>query len=1094
MSKRQRNSDRSDNGFSEWGGYMDAKKAKLTAQFAKDAISAVNYADGENRIFNEVAIFVNGYTVPSADELKLLMIKYGGIYHHYYDSKKTTHVIASNLPNCKFKQLKTIKVVKPEWIVDSISAKKLLDYKNYLLFTDLSNTQPRLLFRNKISYEDCGSVDNNPNLFKPCGNEDVNLNVKLFEEKNFLKVDLNVEKNVNFNTTEDSCIKYSSVNENSKEEVIGYEEKKFVPENLVENFPNNSENFSRHLINNKLNNPKSNGYNKNYSVIQGSKSRMTASDENFLSEFYNNSRLHHISTMGATFKQYITQLRSKSNREFPGRRAIKNWLNAKKDTYLPSENGDSGDEEILCDNMETVGLKTKVIMHIDMDCFFVSVGLRNRPDLKGQPVAVTHAKAKGHSDIHLRKEADFKAEMSLYKDRIRSKLKLKTSTSETDESDPGSYINDPSVSNFNWVSMINETDSMSEIASCSYEARKAGVRNGMFLGQALKLCPDLKTIHYDFDSYKDVSYTLYNTVAEYTLDIEAVSCDEMFVDCTKLLEEVSCTPMEFGSFLRKQLKDKTGCPCSAGFGGNRLQARLATKKAKPDGQYFLMPQNLMNFMKDVNVADLPGVGKALSFKLKNMGVRTCLDLQCYNLSELQSEFGIKSGLALYNHCRGNDDRDLSFGHVRKSVSADVNYGIRFQDQNEAEKFLHQLSCEVRNRLLDIHMKAKCITLKLMVKAKQAPQQTAKFLGHGVCYNLSKSSSFTVAISDITVISREVVSLYRKLQVLPTDLRGIGIQLTHLVPDSYDKTKNAVLDKFLKPKDHLNNVYENKELKNEGLKELNFSSKTKVTSSSKVNKYFMKKPHSHDSAKKNSTKICKSSHLDEAVLSELPEDIRLEIINNSELINQNVLNFNNLSNSQDKILEIYKSESTIKKNLCKNLSRESMSDVFYNRTSQFRNNKDISSQENQNVSKPVAFYTLDDVNEKSQRRMNVNYLEHSSKMINSETSGKTELNNSFIEDDQVLLNQVRDMVRSWVNEELLPQLSDIKMIFSLIAKFIYKHRLSDLRIVLNTLFRSVKKKRYHDPWKEAYTTIIKLVQKAMTLEYGGELKLEHSMDV
>lgn len=59
-----------------------------------------------------------------------------------------------------------------------------------------------------------------------------------------------------------------------------------------------------------------------------------------------------------------------------------------------------------------------------------------------------------------------------------------------------------------------ENQSMSEIASCSYEARKAGVKNGMFMGTALKMCPNLHTIPYDFEGYKEVAYTLYNTIAE----------------------------------------------------------------------------------------------------------------------------------------------------------------------------------------------------------------------------------------------------------------------------------------------------------------------------------------------------------------------------------------------------------------------------------------------------------------------------------------------------------------------------------------------------------------------------------------------------
>lgn len=66
-----------------------------------------------------------------------------------------------------------------------------------------------------------------------------------------------------------------------------------------------------------------------------------------------------------------------------------------------------------------------------------------------------------------------------------------------------------------WFSNIGETDSMAEIASCSYEARKFGIKNGMLLGQAFKLCPILKTIPYDFEGYKEVSYALYNHIAKY---------------------------------------------------------------------------------------------------------------------------------------------------------------------------------------------------------------------------------------------------------------------------------------------------------------------------------------------------------------------------------------------------------------------------------------------------------------------------------------------------------------------------------------------------------------------------------------------------
>lgn len=77
---------------------------------------------------------------------------------------------------------------------------------------------------------------------------------------------------------------------------------------------------------------------------------------------------------------------------------------------------------------------------------------------------------------------------------------------------------------------------MSEIASCSYEARAVGVRNGMFLGAARKLCPDIYCVPYQFEQYRQVSQRLYDILVTYSHEIEAVSCDEAYIDVSETLE------------------------------------------------------------------------------------------------------------------------------------------------------------------------------------------------------------------------------------------------------------------------------------------------------------------------------------------------------------------------------------------------------------------------------------------------------------------------------------------------------------------------------------------------------------------------------
>jgi DNA repair protein REV1 len=326
-----------------------------------------------------IAIIV--ITVPCADSLKRMMMQHGGTYHHY-QTDSTTHVVASNLPNCKMKLLRTLKVVKPSWIVDSVQKGRLLDYRKYLLYT--SRAQTRLDFGQK-----------------------------------------EVERATLVQETKASC-------ESNK------------PGNLMQtDLPTANVTEGRNSSNATARN---------------------ASEPNFLSEFYSHSRLHHISTMGALFKQYVAQLREMSDGRFPGQERLREWGTRNNNSH----NFSGG----------------RVIMHIDMDCFFVSVGLRDRPHLRGLPVAVTHAKG-NNTSTHQRKGVDRVFEFNYYNQKAGLQA----------------------------VTDVDEADSMSEIASCSYEARKCGLKNGMFLGTALKLCPNLKTIPYDFEAYKQVSQCLYDTIA-----------------------------------------------------------------------------------------------------------------------------------------------------------------------------------------------------------------------------------------------------------------------------------------------------------------------------------------------------------------------------------------------------------------------------------------------------------------------------------------------------------------------------------------------------------------------------------------------------
>lgn len=103
----------------------------------------------------------------------------------------------------------------------------------------------------------------------------------------------------------------------------------------------------------------------------------------------------------------------------------------------------------------------------------------------------------------------------------------------------------------------------------------------------------------------------------------------MYVDISHILQTTGLTVNEWADHIRAEIMEKTGCSCSTGFGGNRLQARLATKKAKPAGSYYLQPDDVEAYMYNISLQELPGVGRATLSKLKSLNFVTCGDLQVY---------------------------------------------------------------------------------------------------------------------------------------------------------------------------------------------------------------------------------------------------------------------------------------------------------------------------------------------------------------------------------------------------------------------------------------------------------------------------------
>ncbi|XP_028412709.1 DNA repair protein REV1-like [Dendronephthya gigantea] len=672
----------------DWGGYMQAKIRKLDKQF--DFIKTQkNDNSSLNGLFKNVVIFVNGYTEPSSDELKQLMKRYGGGFQHYYSRSKCTHIIATNLPNSKIKELRGEKVVHPDWILDSIKAKKLLAYHKYLLYgagKDYGEILSK--FDKPLPHSVCSVAhENHASVTDTITSDSREKN----EESESSVSGLYQVDSKQTTSNENSDVLRSSLKSDDKSLLEYAVESKEKCYQSSSGLVNDKKTAQRNLKKGSI--PK-------------------AGDANFVTDYYTNSRLHYLSTWGVEFRDFINSLIQTTE------------LKTRKKS-LPK-----------------TSLEKRVIMHIDMDSFFVSVALRTRPELRGKPVAVCHS---GRS-------------------------------------------NDPDNSHSS-----STYSSTSEIASCSYEARAVGVKNGMWLGNARKLCPNLICVPYQFEDYRQVSQQFYEILASHTHEIQAVSCDEAFVDLTNYIESECLPVMKVVQNIREEIKKKTNCPASAGLASNILLARMSTKVAKPNGQFHLQDNDIAEFIGKQEVADLPGVGHALNKKLKYLNVITCTELQSITMSVLRREFGQKTGEMLYKYSRGQDDRQLKVERERKSVSAEINYAIRFLEESEPEKFIHDLSNEVQRRLKSAGLKGKQVTIKLRVRQKDAPVNPTKFMGCGRCDNISRSTNLNYFTDDESLIARECISMLKTLALSVSDIRGMGIQICKL---SDDVRKQSTMPKTL----------------------------------------------------------------------------------------------------------------------------------------------------------------------------------------------------------------------------------------------------------------------------------------------------------
>lgn len=159
----------------------------------------------------------------------------------------------------------------------------------------------------------------------------------------------------------------------------------------------------------------------------------------------------------------------------------------------------------------------------------------------------------------------------------------------------------------------------------SYEAKKAGVRRSMTMREIKAICPDAIIVPGNYTAYSIYAHRMYSIVRSFTLDMEEYSIDECFADITGLTEKYGKPYEEIGRIIKARLEQDLGITFGVGLAPNKTLAKIASARNKPAGFTALPRERIPEFLKDLPMGAVWGVGFSTSMQLERMGVRTALD-------------------------------------------------------------------------------------------------------------------------------------------------------------------------------------------------------------------------------------------------------------------------------------------------------------------------------------------------------------------------------------------------------------------------------------------------------------------------------------
>jgi len=301
------------------------------------------------------------------------------------------------------------------------------------------------------------------------------------------------------------------------------------------------------------------------------------------------------------------------------------------------------------------------------------------------------------------------------------------------------------------------------VSTCNYEARKFGLHSAMPISLAYKRCPHGIYLHPNIEKYHRASKEVMEIVNSYSDKFQQVSIDEAYLDISD-----KCINFNEVRDLAEKLKDEVqknvGITISVGCAPTKSIAKIASDYNKPNGITIVEPNEIKDFLKNLDITRIPGIGKKSKLYYNKKGIKTIGDIINLTLPKMVQLFG-KNGEWVWNVANGFDTREVEEFHGdRKSISKERTFYEDTDDLNLILSKLEEINNRIHKNVIKNKIYYKTVTLKIRLEG---------FITY------TRSKSFTHHVQDKEQVLKVIIELLNQFSTVNKKVRLVGIRLSNL---------------------------------------------------------------------------------------------------------------------------------------------------------------------------------------------------------------------------------------------------------------------------------------------------------------------------